>query len=467
MMPLHQYMDKQVVVLGMARSGVAAAKLLHNAGARVTVNDQKERSLCPEAAELEQLGITVICGEHPDTLLNNRVALVVKNPGIPYTAAPIKRAEELGIEIVSEIELAFQICPAPIIGITGSNGKTTTTTWIGEMMRAANLQPVIAGNIGRALCDAAVEATEDDWMVVELSSFQLKGTRQFKPHIACLLNIYETHLDYHHSMADYIASKARIFTNQTQEDIAVINWDNAECRKLIPQIRAEIIPFSMTELLDKGVFLHKSENGEEQIVFNDGKTGLQRIIATSAIGLPGRHNIENALAAVAVSLAAGVSADLIAKSLHEFRGVEHRLEFVATLHGVTYINGSKATNPAATIKDLAAFEQPIVLIAGGLERGMDYSDLAPYFHHKLRAIVTLGQTRNKLNAVAQQTGLGIIYSVAHTSNSTAAMEEAVKFACSVAKPGDVVLLSPACASWDMFTSYEERGRIFKMAVHTL
>ncbi|MEX2462464.1 MAG: UDP-N-acetylmuramoyl-L-alanine--D-glutamate ligase [Paenibacillaceae bacterium] len=461
------YKDKQVVVLGLAKSGVAVAKLLHEAGAKVIVNDKKARSLCPEAEDLEARGIAVVCGNHPADLVHAEVELVIKNPGIPYFAEPVQKAIELGIEIVSEVEVAYHICRAPIIGITGSNGKTTTTTWVGKMLKAANLSPIVAGNIGRALCEAAEVATNANWMVVELSSFQLKGTSQFKPRIACLLNIYETHLDYHGSMEDYVASKAKLFANQSAEDIAILNWDNETCRKLIPTIRATLMPFSIQEKLAVGIFLSANKQNEEWVVSRNKDGLIQQIIATSSLGIPGRHNIENALAATAIALSCGVTIEVIAKVLHEFRGVEHRLEFVSIRDEVTFINGSKATNPAATIKDLEAFERPIVLIAGGLDRGMEYSELTPYFHRKLRALVTIGETKEKLNLAAERAGIAFIRSVDNGNSSVEALTEAVQIASELAQAGDIVLLSPACASWDMFESYEERGRIFKQAVHNL
>jgi len=362
MHPMH-YRDKQVVVLGLAKSGVAVAKLFHEQGTAVTVNDKKERDACPEAAELEALGISVVCGGHPPTLIQEGVSLVVKNPGIPYTAEPVVRATALGIEVVTEVEVAYHICEAPIIGITGSNGKTTTTTLVGNMLEAAGLAPIVAGNIGRSLCDAAAEATSDNRMVVELSSFQLKGTSSFRPHIACLLNVYQTHLDYHGGMEDYIDSKIKLFANQTAGDVAVVNVDNDVCRRLMPDLKARLLPISMSEELKCGVYLQ-----ENTIVCRTFEGEKVSVLPAGELGIPGRHNVQNALAATAVAYAAGVPFETIAKVLRAFRGVEHRLEFVAGRDGVTYINGSKATNPAATIMDIEAFAQPIVLIAGGLDR---------------------------------------------------------------------------------------------------
>ncbi|WP_040948428.1 UDP-N-acetylmuramoyl-L-alanine--D-glutamate ligase [Gorillibacterium massiliense] len=461
----NEYRGKSVVVLGMARSGVAVAKLFHAYGANVTVNDKKERDLCPEADELTALGISVLCGGHPPDLINKETALVVKNPGIFYSTEPVKRALALGIEVVTEVEVAAYICEAPIIGITGSNGKTTTTTWIGKMLETAGLKPIVAGNIGRALCDAAQDAEADNWMVVELSSFQLKGTVHFHPRIACLLNVYETHLDYHGTMEDYAGSKAKLFANQTEADTAVLNWDDAYCRSLIPWIKAKIVPFSMAEELVSGVFLRTLE-GVETIVYRSEDGNESAILTAAKLGIPGRHNIQNALAAVAVALAAGASEQAIAEALQQFRGVEHRLEFVRDKDGVSYVNGSKATNPAATIKDLEAFSQPIVLIAGGLDRGMEYDSLVPYFQGRLTGLIALGETRDKLARTAEQATVPQIRIIA-SIDPEQAMMEAVEAARLLAKDGDVVLLSPACASWDMFTSYEQRGSMFKRSVHTL
>lgn len=461
MLQPNQYRGKPILVLGLARSGVAVAKLFHDAGAIVTVNDKKERDACPEAAELEALGISVICGGHPESLIHEQVALVVKNPGIPYTATPLQQANRLGLEVVTEVEVAARICPAPIIGITGSNGKTTTTTWIGRILERAGLPVIVAGNIGRSLCDAAEEATPQHHMVVELSSFQLKGTDQFHPKVACLTNMYETHLDYHGTMDDYVESKAKLFANQTGDDVAVLNADNEICRMLLPRIRARKLLFSMKEELEEGVFLRDRVllyrmNGHEGIVLH-----------ADEIGIPGDHNIENAMAATAVALAVGVDAQTIAADLRAFRGVEHRLEFVAEKAGVSYYNGSKATNPAATIKDLQSFKQSVVLIAGGLDRGMEYTDLEPYFRAGVRGIVALGETRGKMADVARLAGIEYIHTVDNTLSPQDAMVAAVRSAESMARSGDVVLLSPACASWDMFTSYEERGRMFKESVHNL
>jgi UDP-N-acetylmuramoylalanine--D-glutamate ligase len=328
------------------------------------------------------------------------------------------------------------------------------------------LRPIVAGNIGVPLCEAAQEAGPDNKMVIELSSFQLKGTRDFRPRIACLLNVYETHLDYHGSMEDYIESKAKLFANQTPEDIAVLNEDNEACHRLKPYIRARILPFSYSAALDYGVYLETGEQGRF-IVYRDLEGRRHEIIPAAQLGIPGEYNIENALAAAAVSIGAGASTETISHVLREFRGVEHRLEFVGAVAGVDYYNNSKATNAVATVKALEAFDRPIVLIAGGLERGLDFRELAPFFTTTVKALVTLGETREKLAALAREAGLTNVKTVDTGSNAENTLDEAVKQARAFAEPGDVVLLSPACASWDMFESYEERGSMFKRSVHNL
>ncbi|WP_379143482.1 UDP-N-acetylmuramoyl-L-alanine--D-glutamate ligase [Paenibacillus sp. sgz500992] len=467
------YRGEEVVVLGLAKSGVQVAKVLHERGAVVTVNDKKERDQSPEASELESLGISVICGGHPEGLIHSGVSLVVKNPGIPYTVPPVQQALQLGIEVVTEVEVAYRLCAAPMIGITGSNGKTTTTTWVGRMLEAAGMKPIVAGNIGTPLSQAALEADEDNWMVVELSSFQLKGTETFRPKVGALLNVAETHLDYHGDMDDYVASKAKLFANQGPSDTAVLNWDDPVCRGLVPYIKGSILPFSMTEELVQGIFVRPSfvpdteDDHNRVIIYRDYSESETEIATVDSIGLPGRFNVENALAACGIAIAAGAAPEGLGAVLASFRGVEHRLEYVADKAGAAYYNNSKATNSKATSMALASFREPIVLIAGGLDRGSDYMELLPVLSGNVKGLVVLGQTKDKLASVAQMAGVKRIISVDNGESAAAVLQEAVREASALAEEGDVVLLSPACASWDMFTSYEERGRIFKEAVHNL
>ncbi|WP_438492305.1 UDP-N-acetylmuramoyl-L-alanine--D-glutamate ligase [Paenibacillus sp. IHBB 3054] len=467
------YRGEEVVVLGLAKSGVQVAKVLHERGAVVTVNDKKERDQSPEASELETLGISVICGGHPEGLIHSGVSLVVKNPGIPYTVPPVQQALQLGIEVVTEVEVAYRLCAAPMIGITGSNGKTTTTTWVGRMLEASGMKPIVAGNIGTPLSQAALEAEEDNWMVVELSSFQLKGTETFRPKVGALLNVAETHLDYHGGMDDYVASKAKLFANQGPSDTAVLNWDDPVCRGLVPYIKGSILPFSMTEELVQGIFVRPSfvpdieDDHKRVIIYRDYSESETEIATVDSIGLPGRFNVENALAACGIAIAAGAAPEGLGAVLASFRGVEHRLEYVADKAGAAYYNNSKATNSKATSMALASFREPIVLIAGGLDRGSDYMELLPVLSGNVKGLVVLGQTKDKLASVAQMAGVKHIISVDNGESAAAVLQQAVREASALAEEGDVVLLSPACASWDMFTSYEERGRIFKEAVHNL
>ncbi|WEK52985.1 MAG: UDP-N-acetylmuramoyl-L-alanine--D-glutamate ligase [Candidatus Cohnella colombiensis] len=479
MKELTSYRGREVVVLGLARSGVAAAKLFHRIGAIVTVNDMKTHEQCPEADELTALGIAVVCGGHPEGLVTEQTALLVKNPGIPYTAEPIVVAQQLGVEVVSEVEVAGQLSPAPIVGITGSNGKTTTTTLTGVLLEAAGLKSIVAGNIGRPLCEAAEEIAADGWLVAELSSFQLKGTVDFRPRIACLLNVAETHLDYHVTMDDYVGSKAKLFANLHETDVAVYNEDDALCRELSQAMNGRHMPFSLTRRLTQGVSVEPpyadirpsadevDSDAERWIVYRTDAGVEQRIIRVEEVGIPGRHNTANALAAVAIALAAGAEPERLADPLRDFRGVEHRLEYVGKFQGVKYYNDSKATNPMASTMSILSLPARIILIAGGLDRGSDYMELVPIFRDRLKGLVAIGQTRDKLGKVAEIARLSLVKIVEPEEDAERTLHRAVMEAAAMAKPGDIVLLSPACASWDMFTSYEVRGRIFKHSAHTL
>ncbi|KIL34650.1 UDP-N-acetylmuramoyl-L-alanyl-D-glutamate synthetase [Cohnella kolymensis] len=478
MMQLTSYRGRRVVVLGLAKSGVAAAKLFHSIGADVIANDKKAREQCPEADQLTALGISVVCGGHPENLVTEETALLVKNPGIPYSAPPVVTAQRLGVEVVTEVEVAGQLSAAPIVGITGSNGKTTTTTWTGVLLEEAGLKPVVAGNIGRPLSEAAQEVSADGWLLAELSSFQLKGTEEFRPKIACLLNISETHLDYHGTMEDYVASKAKLFANQTSSDFAVYNEDDAMCRELASGFKARKLPFSLTRKLPQGVAVEppypdvrpgpdEEVEAERWIVYRDENGGERRIIRIDELGIPGRHNAANALAAIAVALAAGAAPEKLVEPLRDFRGVEHRLEYVGTFGGVKYYNDSKATNPMATTMSILSLPAPLILIAGGLDRGSDYMELLPVFRDRLKGLVALGETREKIGKVASASGLAAVKVVEPENDAESTLRRAIEEAADMAAPGDIILLSPACASWDMFPSYEVRGRIFKQSAHTL
>lgn len=446
--------NKQVLVLGLARSGAAVARLLHKIGAQVVVNDQKplaEQGELPE--QLQALGIQVICGGHPEGIVHPGLDFVVKNPGIPYSAPPVRQALELGIPVLTEVEIAYQRSKAPIIGITGSNGKTTTTTLVGEMLEAAELRPVVAGNIGRALTDVVEEVDEDRWLVAELSSFQLMGTQAFRPKIAALLNVYPAHLDYHGTVEEYRDAKYRLFANQGEGDIAVLNWDQPLVRDVAQFATGQIVPFSTKQVLEQGVFvkdgsIHARMHGQELT-----------LLPVEEVALKGEHNLENVLAAMAIALCAGAKPEPLAHVAKTFCGVEHRTEFVKTINGVKYINDSKATNSEAATRAISSFDEPIVLIAGGLDRGVHFEELIPLFAKKVKHLVAIGQAADKLLDVAKLAGV--------TAEKADTLEVAVAAAAKQALPGEIVMLSPACASWDMFASFEERGSMFKQAVHTL
>ncbi len=452
---MNYYSDKQILVLGLAKSGTSVAKLLSRLGANVTVNDAKQEGECKEKNELEKLGIKVVCGGHPESLFDQHVDLVVKNPGIPYTIWPIQKAISLGIPVITEVEIAYQITQRPMIGITGSNGKTTTTTLIGEILKEANLNPIVAGNIGTVLSEQAEIAHSNEVLVAELSSFQLKGTIYFKPSIAILLNIYPSHLDYHQTMEDYIESKSKIFLRQTSEDYSVINADCDLCMNLKSNIKSQTYFFSTKGLVERGAMIK-----DKTIVWKEDNH-VEEVIDIREIFLRGEHNLENILAAIVATKLYGAHFKDIKKVLKSFRGVEHRQEYVRkTDKGIIFYNDSKATNPTATINALKSFDEPIILIAGGLDRGIDFLDLVEPFKKHVKALITYGQSAEKIKKIGQLVGLQMNFTV---DNVNTAVIEAER----IASREDIVLLSPACASWDMFASFEERGRIFKEAVHRL
>jgi len=446
---INRYRHKKVLVLGLAKSGVGAASLLHKLGAFVTVNDQKPLSENPEAQGLLEQGIKVICGGHPIELLEEGFELIVKNPGIPYHNPMIKGALEQGIPIITEVELAYQISEAPFIGITGTNGKTTTTTLVFEMLKAGGKVPLIAGNIGTVASEVAQEAKEFNQIVIELSSFQLMGTPTFRPRMAILTNLYDAHLDYHGTRLEYVKAKANITKNQTKEDYFIVNAEQEEVMEIARHSKAQIIPFSTRRELESGAFVKKS-----WVVFNG-----EQIINIADIRLPGAHNLENILSSVAVAKLSGVANEAIFQVLNTFAGVKHRLQFIGEIEGRKFYNDSKATNILATTNALAAFNEPIILLAGGLDRGNEFDELIPSFRN-VKALITFGETAEKIEKAAQKAGLKIIKRVDN-------VDKAVPLAYQLSESGNVILLSPACASWDQYKTFEVRGDIFIKAMHKL
>ncbi|WP_368976364.1 UDP-N-acetylmuramoyl-L-alanine--D-glutamate ligase [Caldifermentibacillus hisashii] len=443
------YKNKKILVLGLAKSGASSASLLHELGAIVTVNDRKPFSENPEAQTLLEKGIKVICGEHPKDLLDEGFELIVKNPGIPYRNELIQDAVKRGIPVITEVELAYQISEARFIGITGTNGKTTTTTLIFEMLKQGNKNPLIAGNIGTVASDVARMATEKNIIVTELSSFQLMGIVHFRPRIAVITNIYEAHLDFHGSREQYINAKKNILKNQTKTDFAILNFDQEEGRQIAKEAKGTVIPFSKEKYLPEGASL------KDGFIYFQG----EKVIDYQKVVLPGKHNLENILASVASAKLMGVANEHIEQVLTTFRGVEHRLQFVKEINGRVFYNDSKATNTLATKSALSAFNRPIILLAGGLDRGNDFDDLIPSLKN-VKALITFGQTKEKLVQTGKKAGIEKIFIVDN-------VQEAVPLSYALSEKGDVILLSPACASWDQYKSFEVRGDIFMGAVHKL
>ncbi|GGH74510.1 UDP-N-acetylmuramoylalanine--D-glutamate ligase [Pullulanibacillus pueri] len=449
MRQIHEYTNKEILVLGMAKSGCAAAKLLNKLGAKVTVNDRASLKGQPVVTELENLGIRVVDNGHPLSLVTEETYIIVKNPGIPYTNPLIEKAESLSIPVITEVELAAQVSEAEFVGITGSNGKTTTTTLVGEMLKGSLFNPLVAGNIGTVLCEVGQKATTEDIIVAELSSFQLLGVRTFHPKIAVFLNLFAAHLDYHGSIEAYGQAKANITKNQTEEDWLVVNADDERVQDFTKHSLAQRVYFSTTRRVE-GAYLEAGT-----LYFNG-----EAIIHQDQFAMPkGEHNIANALAAIAVAKIMDVPNDHIVHVLQTFTGVPHRLQYVETIRGRAFYNDSKATNILATSKALSAFQQPTILLAGGLDRGNGFEDLVPFLKN-VKAIVTFGETKEKIHHTAKDAGVKITKMVDN-------IEEAVKVAYDLSEAGDVILLSPSCASWDQFKTFEERGDMFVNLVHTL
>lgn len=452
MKEITDYQNKKVIVLGLAKSGVHAALLLHKLGALVTVNDIKPLSENPSAQELVEAGIRVIAGSHPLALLDEDFSVMVKNPGIPYTNPMVKRAQELNMPIITEPELAYEVLEGEFIGVTGTNGKTTTTTLINLMLNEGLKAPrsFVAGNIGVPASEVAQTIKADQTMVTELSSFQLLGTTELKTHIAVLTNIYEAHLDYHGNRHNYIEAKMNLVKNQTAADYFVVNWDTEEWRELSQRTQAQVVPFSRQGLSHEGSYVQ-----DGLIYFKE-----EQICSVAIIKIPGQHNVENALAAVAVAKIKGVSNEAIANVLRTFAGVRHRIQFVEEWQGRRFYNDSKATNIEATTVALQSFEQPIVLIAGGLDRGFVFDELVPLIKKDVKAMVVYGETADLMKDAGEKAGLSTIIKV---DNLVEATQQAVK----LSEPNEIVLLSPAAASWDQFKTFEDRGDLFIKTVEEI
>lgn len=448
------YAGKTVLVVGLARSGMAASKTLKNLGARVLANDLKtEDQLEKEARELKAMGVELHLGIKPDRLID-QTDLIVLSPAVPMDASFVQKAISQGKEVISEVELAYRLCRAPIVAITGTNGKTTTTALVGEILKEAGKTVHVVGNIGVPFVGKVDEICKEDIVVVEISSFQLEAISQFHPRVCAILNITEDHLDRHKTMENYINTKMRIFENCTDTDWLILNGDDDETVKMKEKTQANVLFFSRKHILEQGAWV---EDGQLVVDIGEGK---EIVCHVDDIFIPGSHNLENALAATLMARTLGVSPQSIASTLRSFRGVEHRIEFVDIIDGVKFYNDSKGTNPEASIKAIQAMKGPTVLIAGGYDKGGDFSPFIDAFGDTVRHMVVLGETADKIIKAAQDKGFANVHRVK-------TLEEGVVKAFSLAKPGENVLLSPACASWDMFKDFEERGRVFKEAVRAL
>ncbi len=440
------FKGKQVTVVGLGRSGVAAARALHALGAQVTATDKKPLEELSALVRTLPGSVRLEAGGHPARIFSE-ADLILLSPGVPKIPQ-IQEAQRRGVKVISELELAWLLSDAPYVGITGTNGKSTVTTLVGLMLAKAKKKVLVAGNIGNALTEDLALLKNRDWIVAELSSFQLEDIETFRPRVATILNITQDHLDRYHTIEEYGEAKARIFMNQQKQDILVLNFDDPLVKSYVHRTRATVIPFSRTLRFNPGACVH------EGFLTYNGK----RICRVDEIRIQGVHNLENALAAAALSLCAGADIESVAAVLREFSGLEHRLEFVREKDGVTYINDSKGTNVGAVIKSVEGFTRPVVLIAGGLDKGSDFKPLYDLFRQKVKLLILIGKAANKMGQ-ALGTATETLYAPT--------LQEAVRLASIRSASGDVVLLSPACASFDMFKDFEDRGRKFKEAVRAL
>lgn len=446
------YSNKKILVLGLAKSGFAVAKLLKKMGSDVTVVDSNPLENNTEAQALIDAGFKVITGSNDASLIDDSFDYLVKNPGIFYSNDLVQRAEALKIPVITEPEIAYSYSDATMVGVTGTNGKTTVTTLIQLMLKHSPKfeNSYYAGNIGIPISDVIQKATKNDVVVTELSSFQLQGTIDLRPHVAVLNNIYSTHLDFHKTRENYIKAKMHITKNQTKDDYFIVNWNTEEWRNLAKQSQAQVVPFSDNQELTEGAWV------KDNFIYCNG----ERIMNIDEIQIPGEHNVQNALAAINVAKMYDVKNEDIIEVLSSFRGVKHRIQYVDSFGGHKFYNDSKATNVEATIVALSAFKTPITLIAGGLDRGNGFDELIPSLKGKVKNLIVYGETADKVIASAEKADVGNIVKV---NNLTEAVPEAYH----ESDDGDVILLSPAAASWDQFHTFEERGDQFIKEVETL
>jgi UDP-N-acetylmuramoylalanine--D-glutamate ligase len=446
--------NKKVLVVGLGKSGLSAALFLRRRGAQVTVSDVRSADqLAKEIPALIEAGIMVEAGGH-GLLTFRRQDLIVVSPGVPLDTPELVQAKSLGLPIIGELELAARFLKGKTLAVTGSNGKTTTTTLLGEILAAGGLSTLVGGNIGLPVVDLIDSSTDLSWSVLEVSSFQLETTIEFHPTIAVILNITPDHLDRHGSFESYAAAKERIFAAQSAADFLVLNADNDRAAQAAARSTARVYLFSVEHAVTQGAWLEQG-----YIVYRPAENApAENVMPLSGITLKGTHNIENVLAAVVAARLAGVSVEAIRRAVESFQAVEHRLEYVATRNGVEYYNDSKATNVDATAKALAAFNGGIHLILGGKDKGSDYTLLSDLLRERVTAVYTIGAAATKIESHLR----GVV-----SMHSCETLDKAINAAADAAHPGEVVLLAPACSSFDQFENYEQRGRVFKQLVKEL
>jgi UDP-N-acetylmuramoylalanine--D-glutamate ligase len=457
-MNLMELKDKRVLVVGLGKSGVASALFLKARGARVTVSDTKsDDELRNEIPALLDSGITIETGGHGERTFRGQ-DLIVVSPGVPLDAPPLAQARSMGEAVIGEIELAARFLPGPIVAITGSNGKTTTTSLVGEILTASGLHALVGGNIGTPAISLAERATRETVTVLEVSSFQLETISTFRPKVAVVLNVTPDHLDRHKTFEAYADAKARIFENQQGDDFAVLNEDDPTCVGMATRIKAPVFWFSRQKEVKQGAWV-RDRNILFRYAVADGQSRQREIMQVSEIPLKGAHNLENVLAAVCAGMLMGCAPEKIREAVRDFKAVEHRLEFVATIRGVDYYNDSKATNVDATIKAIESFPANIHLILGGKDKGSDYSVLNDLLRTRVTRVYTIGAAAGKIESQIAASKVEVV--------RAETLENAVRRASTVAATGDVVVLAPACASFDQFKNYEERGQVFKEIVRGL
>jgi UDP-N-acetylmuramoylalanine--D-glutamate ligase len=445
--------NKRVLVVGLGKSGLAAARFLKERGARVTVSDARPATLIAELPGLVAQGIVVEAGSH-GLLTFRRQDLIVVSPGVPMSTPELKQVRAMGMPIIGELELGTRFLQGEVVAITGSNGKTTTTALMGEIFKADGRPTLIGGNIGRPVTEMVAESSSLSWSVLEVSSFQLETTVDFKPRVGVVLNITPDHLDRHGSFEAYAAAKTRITERQGPEDSLVLNAEDKPTQMVAANTKAQIYWFSPRRQVKQGAFVH----GES--IFFCPREGAQPepVMPVAEIPLAGAHNVENVLAAVCAARLAGVSSAVIRSAVAAFHAVEHRLEFVRELDGVRYFNDSKATNVDATVKAVESFAGGIHLILGGKDKDSDYAAMGPLLHERVKVVITIGSAAEKI-----ERQLSDVVKIERAET----MERAVALARRTAVAGDTVLLAPACASFDQFENYEHRGRVFKELVRGL